>query len=61
MRDVDNEYTLTGCWTVLRRDHDGHAVPIESDLPEDVAHQMVADYAAEGEEVWMERTEPASE
>jgi hypothetical protein len=32
---------------------------IEGDLPEEIALQMVADYEAEGETVWMERVSGA--
>lgn len=45
-----------GCWSVWR--HGANSAPemIEGDLPEEIARQMVADYAAEGETVWMEQT-----
>jgi hypothetical protein len=53
--------TLTGEWAVWTRIADGQPEMIEGDLPEEIACQMVADYAAEGETVWMERTAPATE
>ena len=56
-----DESMLHGEWSVCRRGDAGHKETIETDLPEEVARQMVADYAAEGETVWMERTAPAPE
>ena len=50
---------LTGTWLVWGHDESGLRVLIETDLPEEVARQMVADYAAECETVWMEYTAPA--
>lgn len=51
----------SGEWSVCRRLEDGTPEMIEGDLPKEIARQMVADYAAEGETVWMERTAPAPE
>ncbi len=45
-----------GDWSVWRNRADTDPEMIEGDLPEEIARQMVADYAAEGETVWMERT-----
>jgi len=47
---------LTGEWSIWQRTSNGTSTKIEGDLPEEIARQMVADYAAEGETVWMERT-----
>lgn len=54
------EEAMTGEFSVLARVNN---IPtaLESNLPEEVARQMVEDYAAEGETVWMERTAPESE
>ncbi|MCA9073572.1 MAG: hypothetical protein KDA93_00965 [Planctomycetaceae bacterium] len=40
---------LTGNWSVYRTTANGERVLIEGDLPKEIARQMVADYAAEGE------------
>ena len=52
---------LTGAWSVWWTAADGTPEMIEGDLPEEVARQMVANYAAEGETVWMNRITPAPE
>ncbi|MCA9073812.1 MAG: hypothetical protein KDA93_02175 [Planctomycetaceae bacterium] len=40
---------MTGNWSVYRTTEDGNRVLVEGDLPEEIARQMVADYAAEGD------------
>ena len=55
------ECPLNGPWSVVCTNTLGIKETIESDLPEEVARQMVEDYAAEGATVWMERTAPAPE
>ena len=50
-----------GEWSVWQHAADGTPDIIEGDLPEEVARQMVANYAAEGETVWMNRITPAPE
>lgn len=54
-------FNLSGPWHVVKVRRDGVRETIESDLSEEVARQMVEDYRAEGETVWMERTTPESE
>ena len=49
---------LLGNCSVWRRVN-GQPQMIEGDLPEEIALQMVADYEAEGETVWMERVSGA--
>ena len=51
----------TGTWLVWGHDRSGQRVLVESDLPEEVARQMIADYAVEGVTVWMEQTATAPE
>lgn len=51
----------SGAWAVFKHTPSGETEIIEGELPEEIARQMVADYAAEGETVWMERTAPAPE
>ena len=46
---------------VWGHDRSGQRVLVESDLPEEVARQMIADYAVEGVTVWMEQTATAPE
>ena len=58
--DDPNE-SPSGEWCVVKRCEGGIREMIEGDLPEEIARQMVADYAAEGETVWMQRTAPAPE
>ena len=63
-QDVANvtcPHELTGEWSVWRRADDGTPGMIEGDLLEEIHLQMVADYVAEGETVWLERTAPAPE
>lgn len=50
------QWFLNGHWSVWRQGAHSSPEMIEGDLPEEIARQMVADYAAEGETVWMERT-----
>lgn len=57
---LDCEGQCDGDWAVFTTRGTEH-VCLESGLSEEVARQMVADYAAEGEHVWMERTTPAPE
>ncbi len=45
-----------GQWSVWKTAGRFSPEMIEGDLPVEIARQMVADYAAEGETVWMERT-----
>lgn len=52
---------LHGEWSVWRDGNNGTPEMIESDLPEEIARDMVADHAAEGETVWMELTAPTPE
>lgn len=58
---ADGELGLFCEWSVWRHRPDGTPEMIEGDLPEEIARQMVADYAAEGETVWMQRTAHAPE
>ena len=55
------EDTLRGPDQVVTRLEGGTGEVLEGDLPEEIARQLVADYAAEGETSWMERTAPAPE
>lgn len=59
-RFLDCEDQCDGDWAVFTT-RDTERVCIESNLSEEVARQMVADYEAEGEAVWMERTAPEPE
>jgi len=61
MSDCDDfDDTCCGDWSVYQTAGSTKQY-IETGLSEEVARQMVEDYRAEGEEVWMERTAPKSE
>ena len=60
-RLLSSPHEIHGEWSVWRDGNNGTPEIIEGDLPAEIARQMVADYAAEGETVWMERTAPAPE
>ena len=55
-RAIGMEDVPHGTVSVWRHGANGTPEMIEGDLPEEIARQMVADYAAEGETVWMEQT-----